>query len=225
MSPAAPALPTPRSVFLTGGTGYLGRRLGAGLLARGHTVRALVRPGSEGRLPAGAEPVVGDALHGLSYAAHVPPSDTFVHLVGVPSPNPAKAEEFLRVDLASVAAAVPAAATAGIRHFVYVSVAHPAPVMQAYIAARVRAEALIRESGIPATILRPWYVLGPGHRWPVVLRPLYAVARLLPGTSAGAVRLGLVTVEQMVAALRQAVESPADAWRVVDVPGIRGAAA
>ncbi len=225
MSVAAPAPPTPRSVFLTGGTGYLGRRLGARLAARGHRVRALVRPGSEARLPPGAEPVPGDALHGLSYAGQVAPADTFVHLVGVPSPSPAKAEEFLRVDLASVAAAVPAAATAGIRHFVYVSVAHPAPIMRAYVAARVRAEALIRDSGMPATILRPWYVLGPGHRWPVVLLPVYAMARLLPGTREGAVRLGLVTLEQMLVALVHAVESPADAWRVLDVPRIRGARA
>ncbi len=210
-----------RHVFLTGGTGYLGRRLAERLVKRGHAVRALVRPGSEGRLPAGVEPVVGDALHGISYAARVAPADTFVHLVGVSHPSPAKAREFLSVDLASVAAAVPAAVTAGIRHFTYVSVAHPAPMMQAYIAARVRAEALIRESGLPATILRPWYVLGPGHRWPVLLTPLYALAEVFPPTREGARRLGLVTLDQMLAALVAAVEAPADGWRSVDVPQIR----
>ena len=212
-----------RHVFLTGGTGYLGRRLAERLVKRGHAVRALVRPGSEGRLPAGVEPVVGDALHGISYAARVAPADTFVHLVGVSHPSPAKAREFLSVDLASVAAAVPAAVTAGIRHFTYVSVAHPAPMMQAYIAARVRAEALIRESGLPATILRPWYVLGPGHRWPVLLTPLYALAEVLPPTREGARRLGLVTLDQMLAALVAAVEAPADGWRIMDVPHIRRA--
>ena len=42
-----------RHVFVTGGTGYLGRPLIRELLIRGHTVRALVRPGSEKKLPAG----------------------------------------------------------------------------------------------------------------------------------------------------------------------------
>ncbi len=210
-----------RHIFLTGGTGYLGRRLAARLVSRGHTVRALARAGSEGRLPAGVQVVGGDALHGISYAARVAPADTFVHLVGVSHPSPAKAQQFLSVDLASVAAAVPAAVTAGIRHFIYVSVAHPAPVMQAYIAARVRAEGLIRDSGLPATILRPWYVLGPGHRWPVLLTPLYALARALPPTREGARRLGLVTLDQMLAALVAAVEAPADGWRIMDVPHIR----
>jgi uncharacterized protein YbjT (DUF2867 family) len=75
-----------------------------------------------------------------------------------------KAAEFERVDLASIRATTAAAALAGARHLVYVSVAHPAPVMRAYIAARTRGEALVRECGVPAMILRPWYVLGPGHR-------------------------------------------------------------
>jgi len=35
------------SIFLTGGTGYMGAGLAAELLARGHRVQILVRPGSE----------------------------------------------------------------------------------------------------------------------------------------------------------------------------------
>lgn len=206
---------------MTGATGYLGSRLAAQLTTRGHRVRALVRPGSERKLPAGCEPVVGDALHGISYAPRIAPADTFVHLVGVSHPSPAKAEEFLRVDLASVAAAVPAAVTAGIGHFVYVSVAHPAPAMRAYVAARVRAEGLIQESGLAATLLRPWYVLGPGHRWPLLLLPFYRVAELLPATREPARRIGLVTLRQMLAALVHAVETPVAGLRVLDVPAIR----
>jgi uncharacterized protein YbjT (DUF2867 family) len=143
--------------------------------------------------------------------------------VGVAHPGPAKAQEFLRVDLASVAATVPAAVTSGIRHFVYLSVAQPAPVMRAYVAARARGEALVRESGLPATLLRPWYVLGPGHWWPVVLLPAYAMGALLPATRDGARRLGLVTHGQMVRALVHAVEQPADGLRVLEVPDIRQA--
>lgn len=215
-----PAVPS-RRIFLTGGTGYMGGRLAGVLVQRGHQVRALVRPGSQRKAPVGVETVVGDALHGLSYAPQVRPADTFVHLVGVPNPSPAKAQEFLRVDLASVAAAVPAALTAGIRHFVYVSVAQPAPVMQAYVAARTRAEELIGESGLAATILRPWYVIGPGHRWPSILLPGYWLASLFPGSRATARRLGLVTLDQMIRALVFAIEQPADGLRLLEVPQIR----
>ena len=215
--------PAPVEVFVTGGTGYVGRRLVAALVERGHSVRALARPGSVAKLPRGCEPLVGDALHGLSYAAAITPAHTFIHLVGVSHPSPARAQDFLRVDLASVEAAVAAAMVANIRHFVYVSVAHPAPVMRAYVAARQRAEEIIRSSGMAATFVRPWYVLGPGHRWPYALLPMYWVLQLVPATRSGAERLGLVTIRQMTAALVHAVEDPVDGVRVIDVPAIRRA--
>jgi len=210
-----------RDVFITGGTGYIGRSLIPELLRRGHRVRALVRPGSETKLPAGCAAVVGDALKAESYAAQVPPSDTFVQLVGTPNPNPRKAQQFREVDLTSGLAGIAAAKEAGVGHFVYVSVAHPAPIMQAYIQARAECEEALRRSGMGATILRPWYVLGPGHRWPYVLLPMYAVASLLPGSRETARRLGLVTLRQMTAALTGAVENPARDVRVLEVPAIR----
>jgi nucleoside-diphosphate-sugar epimerase len=55
------------SVFTSGGTGYLGRPLAAALLARGHRVRLLARPGSEGKAPAGPEVVPGDPLRAETF--------------------------------------------------------------------------------------------------------------------------------------------------------------
>ena len=218
----------PRHVFVTGGTGYIGLALLDALVTRGHKVRALVRPASAALLPPGVSPVFGNALDAESFADEVPPADTFVQLVGTPHPGPRKAAEFARVDLPSGLAAVNASVQSSVRHLVYVSVAHPAPVMQAYIAARMAVEERIgvacATTWLAATILRPWYVLGPGHRWPYLLAPLYALGRAVPTTRAGAQRLGLVTQTQMVAALVEAVENPPDNSssepRVWEVPRI-----
>ena len=215
---------TRRRVFITGGTGYLGRALVPLLLGRGHEVRALVRRGSESRLPRGCEAVAGDPLDGSSFAERVAPSDTFVQLVGVPRPSPAKARQFREIDLVSGRASVGAARAAGIRHFVYVSVAQPAPVMKAYQEVRAEVEAALQSSGVPATVLRPWYVLGPGHRWPYLLKPFYYVCERLPSTRETARRLGFVTHAQMTAALLRAVEDPAPDFRLLTVPDIRAAA-
>jgi uncharacterized protein YbjT (DUF2867 family) len=212
-------------VFVTGGTGYIGRALVDALLARGRPVSVLARSGSESKVPGAAHTVIGNALDAASFADAIPRGATVVHLVGTPHPSPAKAASFQRVDLASITATVAAAVRAGAGHLLYVSVAHPAPVMHAYIAVRREGEALVATSGIPATIFRPWYVLGPGHRWPYVLVPAYAVLRLLPSTRSGAERLGLVTHGQMVTALVRAVETPPDGGvRIVEVPEIRRAA-
>ena len=197
-----------RDVFITGGTGYFGGRLIPQLLARGHQVRALARSGSVGRVPSGASVVVGDALDPESFVSKLRAGDTIVHLVGTPHPNPSKAPEFVRVDLASVHATVVAARRAGVSHLIYISVAQPAPVMRAYVAARAEGERVIVDAGLTATVLRPWYVLGPGHRWPLLLAPVYTFARLVPSLRSSAQRLGLVTLTQMVNAVVRAVEEP-----------------
>lgn len=212
---------TRRKVFITGGTGYLGRSLIGELLKKGDEVRALVRKGSEDKLPQGCTPITGNALDKESFTGQVQPADTFVQLVGVARPSPAKARQFREIDLVSGRASLAAAVEAGVEHFVYVSVAHPAPVMKAYIAVRSEIEALIRQSGIRATILRPWYVLGPGHRWPYFMLPFYWLLERIPATRASARRLGFVTHNQMVNALAQAVEHPSDGVSILTVPEIR----
>ncbi len=209
-------------VFIVGGTGYMGRSLIPTLIERGHSVYAVVRAGSERKLAPGATAVPGDVLDGSTYSSAIPPDATFVQLVGVPHPSPSKAAQFRAIDLVSAQAAIAAAQAARVRHFVYVSVAHPAPAMRAYIQVREECEELIGRSGMNATILRPWYVLGPGHLWPYLLVPGYWLCERLPATRDGALRLGLVTLQQMVHALVASIESPASGIRIVDVPAIRG---
>lgn len=210
-------------MFVTGGTGFIGRHLIPLLLERSHQIRALVRPGSESKLPAGCLEVRGNPLEGKSFVSRIDPADTFIHLVGVTHPSPARAHEFRVVDLTSLCASVSAASESGIQNFVYVSVAQPAPVMREYSEVRREAEAVIRSSGLNATVLRPWYVLGPGRTWPAFLKPVYWVADRIPVISRGSKRLGLVTIDQMTAALVRSVEEPREGFAVLDVPAIREA--
>ena len=209
------------SICITGGTGYIGCRLIPSLTKRGHTVKAVVRAGSENKLPPDVSAVLADPLREDSYTGSVRGCDTFIHLIGVPHPSPAKAAQFRAIDLPSVKVAVKAAADAGVRHFIYLSVAQPAPMMQAFIAVRAEGEALIRASGMKATFVRPWYVLGPEHRWAYALLPFYKIAELLPTTRESAIRLGLINLSQMLNALVWSVENVPDDVRVLDVPRIR----
>ncbi|HST30797.1 MAG TPA: NAD(P)H-binding protein [Chthoniobacterales bacterium] len=211
----------PNSIFVTGGTGYIGSRIIPLLRKRGCEIKALVRDGSQNKLPSGATGVVGDALKIDSYTDHVRGADTFVHLIGVPHPSPAKAKQFNEIDLVSIKVAIKAARDVGVRHFIYLSVAHPAPVMKEFITVRSAGEQMIRESGIPATFVRPWYVLGPGHFWPYAILPVYWILERLPKTKESAERLGLVTIDQMLSVLVWAVEHPPNGVQIVDVPRIR----
>ena len=210
-------------IFIAGATGHIGARLAAALIARGHRVRALVRPGSEKKLPSGCEGVIGQPLEGKTFAAAISPADTFVQLIGITHPSPFKAKQFETVDWVSGKESLAAAQQARVAHFVYLSVAHPAPAMQSYIRVRTRVEALIGDSGLNATIVRPWYVLGPGRRWPMLLIPIYKLLEKIPFTRVGALRLGFVTSEQMTAALVHTIEHPPLGIRILEVPQIRAA--
>jgi uncharacterized protein YbjT (DUF2867 family) len=209
------------NVFMTGATGYIGRHLVPELLRRGHIVRALVREGSEQKLPRGAIAVRGNALDGSTFANQIAPSETFVQLVGVAHPSPAKAAEFRSIDLVSVTESVAAARRSTIHHFIYLSVAQPAPIMRDYVAVRAEGERMLRESGLPSTFIRPWYVLGPGHRWPYAILPLYWLAMLAPKSRDTARRLYPVPLAQVVRAIVDAVEHPPAGVRIIEAPGMR----
>jgi uncharacterized protein YbjT (DUF2867 family) len=219
----ASTITRPLEIFVTGATGYMGRSLVPALLERGHRVTAFVRAGSERKAPAGSAVAVGDVLSRTSIAEAMPANAIVVHLVGTPKPSPAKAAQFEALDFVAARECIAAARDAGARRIVYVSVAQPAPVMRAYIDVRRRIEVLLRQSAVPHTVLRPWYVLGPGHRWPYALVPMYWVLEALPPTREGARRLGLVTLAQMVSALVYAAETAGDSPIVLDVPAIRRA--
>jgi len=200
----------------------MGSRLIPRLLARGHRVTAGVRPGSAGKVPAGAQVLPLDPLDAAALRPALTGHDTWVQLIGTPRPAPWKAARFRAVELRAAQAMAAALPGSDIRHAVYLSVAQPAPLMKAYLAVRRESESMLRSAGTPCTFLRPWYVLGPGHRWPYALIPLYHLLERIHSTRPCAQRLGMVTLEQMLSALIQAIESdPPSHPRIVDVPAIR----
>jgi uncharacterized protein YbjT (DUF2867 family) len=93
--------------------------------------------------------------------------------------------------------------------------------MAAYIAVRQAGEELLERSGLARTIVRPWYVLGPGHYWPLLVVPVYRLLEKLPPTRDMALRLGLIRLEQIVAAIVEAVEHPASSCRILGVAEMR----
>lgn len=208
-------------IFITGGTGYIGKKLIQELHKRNFEVHALVRQESLSKLPKGCKAVVGNALDHSSFADKIAPCKTFIQLVGVPHPSPSKKELFKKIDLVSIQESVWAAKDAGVEHFIYISVAQGAMVMKEYQEVRLHGEELIRKSGMKATILRPWYVIGPGHYWPLLFLPVYKLLELIPFTKETASRLGLVTLNQLIAALVSATQRTPSGIQLVSVPDIK----
>jgi hypothetical protein len=92
--------------------------------------------------------------------------------------------------------------------------------MRAYIQVRAECERIICDAGLHATVVRPWYVLGPGHWWPAFLKPAYWLAAQIGTTRESAERLGLVRLDQMIRTLVWAVEHPTLETRPLSVQQI-----
>jgi uncharacterized protein YbjT (DUF2867 family) len=89
--------------------------------------------------------------------------------------------------------------------------------MKAYVAVRAEGERLVRETRLGATFVRPFYVLGPGHRWPYAFLPLFWLW--------GDRRLYPVKLRDVVRALAEAVEQPPGGVRIIEAPDLSRASA
>ena len=210
-------------VFITGGTGYIGKRIIPLLQLQGCAITALVRKQSIHKLAGGCSPVLADPFNAASYANHIAPGSTFIHLLGVSHPGPQKKSLFYSVDLAAAKASAAAAKQAGVVHFIYMSVAqYPSTIMESYQHARAGAEAAILDTGIKTTVIRPWYIVGPGHYWPLLLEPVLALLRHIPATAAKANALAPVPPNKILLVLQDAVKYPPEkSLRVIEVAEIK----
>ncbi len=168
-------------VLVTGANGFVGRHVVPALAARGHKVRALVRPGArtEGSLPEGAERVFGDVTVPESLPAALSDVDAVVHLAGVTRAS--RASRYRRVNVEGTRALADACVGRGLRRLVYLSslsaqgpsrpgaphreAGCEAPI-DAYGESKLAAERVLaeRRGDLPITVLRPALLYGPGAR-------------------------------------------------------------
>ncbi len=115
-----------RLIAVTGATGFIGRHLVARLAARGDTVRAIVRPESPRRAPAGVD-VVRAALTADGLRSAFDDCDTVVHLAGLVT-APTEADYVaVNVDATRDVAAATRRSGAWLVHISSLAAAGPAP--------------------------------------------------------------------------------------------------
>jgi dihydroflavonol-4-reductase len=175
-------------VLVTGATGFLGAAICRELLARGHAVRALVRPASglAGLEGVAVEVARGDVLDAASVKAALADRDAVVHTAGLPRIGRG-AREVLDVNVRGVEVVLGAALEARVARAVLTSSVSAGggtrtPVLLdesvpgnaealgiAYFVSKLRGERAglaLAGRGLPLVVLRPAVVLGPGdtHR-------------------------------------------------------------
>jgi len=167
--------------LVTGANGFLGSWLCRHLVAGGHAVRAMVRPGGDAGALDGlaVERVPGDVTDAASLPAAVAGCDVVFHLAGIR--RAPRREDFLRVNTEGTRLLLEACAThaPGLSRFVLagsMAAAGPSAVprredepfqpREGYGESKVEAERLAFSFAdrLPVTVARPPRITGPGDR-------------------------------------------------------------
>lgn len=209
-------------IFLTGGTGFIGRRLVERLCAAGRPVRCLALPDDPVAppLPAGAEIVRGDVTELASLLPHGTGVDAIVHAAAAQLPNPP--ERVLHVNQQGTANLIECARGWGTRRFVYLSaVSAVYRVKNVYGRSKVHAESLVSGAGLDHTILRLTMVYGPGggHHFRTYAMLAERLPLVYPVVGAGRARLQPVWLDDVVEAILRSLERPAAIGQTYGVSG------
>lgn len=172
-----------RSAFVTGATGFLGQRLVRLLKREGWRVRALVPPSEEVRLIRGAnlEVIRGDITDPASLQGTMADVDALFHLAALVASWHPDAKEFFRVNVGGTENVIHEALRSKVPRFLFTSSlsgigvrpgeimredSPPGRVFGDYEASKAEAErrvaAAVREHGLPAIVLIPSIIIGPG---------------------------------------------------------------
>jgi NADH dehydrogenase len=160
--------PIPRPFFVTGASGFIGRRVVAALArsAAGAVVCLERRPGSLAAAApglTGCTTVSGSLLESAALADRVPRGSVIVHLAGaVGKQRPAAYE---RDNVEGTRRILQLGVDRDAAHLVFVSsiaATYPDRRFYPYAQSKVLAEDVVRHGAIPWTIVRPTLVFGPG---------------------------------------------------------------
>lgn len=203
----------PRTVLVTGATGFVGRRLAAELVDRGHTVRAMTRrpqeydgPGTAVGADVNDPPTLTDALDGVDVAVYL------VHSLDQ--------ADFEARDARAAKAFGEAAAAAGVRQIVYLGgLGADDEELSPHLRSRREVEHLLGEGGVPVTVLRAAIVVGHGGiSWeltrqlvknlPAMVVPRWAATRTQP-----------IAVDDVIRYLAGVIDNDAALGEVFEIGG------
>ena len=196
-------------LLVTGITGQLGAALAAAALARGHSVRGLVRDPARLRDLPGVEPIAGELGDRGSLERAVAGVDAVLHAAGLVSYLPAQAGRLRAVNVEGTRALLVAAQSAGVQRFVFTSsIAAGGPVLgegegdedspfamagQGFVYGETKREAEDLVCAAGGLALRPGIILGAGDRNINGGRMILdLLAGKIPGVPSGATTLAVL---------------------------------
>jgi len=209
----------PHGIFVTGGTGFVGRHLLNALRDVGTPVFALARAGTSLPQETGITVVTGDLLEPETYRNALRACDVVIHLAA--ATGRASAEEHVRVNARGTEILIEECRQANVQKLLFVSsiaTTFPDKTGYHYAEAKSRAEDAVSRSGLQFIILRPTIIVGPGAPVVGALEKLALLPFIvLPGN--GRVRVQPIHVDDVVGHITEAVRRDHFANETINIGG------
>lgn len=193
-------------IFLSGGTGFVGRHVLGALLEKGHRVVVLVHKRG-GSSETGVEQVEGDITIPATFADALRGCEAAINLVGIIREFPARGVTFEKLHLEATRNIVDAAGKAGIKRFIQMSALGARPdAVSGYHRSKFLAEEYVRASGLDWTIFRPSIIFGPGDGFANKLAGFIRGLPVVPVIGDGAYRLQPIAAADVARCFEMALE-------------------
>ncbi len=209
-------------VAIIGGTGFVGGYLVDALLAAGHDINMLVRPGSEGKVHSGAVHVVsGDLSSPEALRDALEGCDAVIYNVGLLREFPRRGITFEQTQYQGVVDTVAAAKEAGVSRMLLMSAIGVKDPGTKYQASKRRAEMHALSSGLDVTVLRPSVIFGDPRGTMEFATQLYRdmVRPPIPAAGFAGVHMSPVHIEDVADAFVATLNDAATIGKTIELAG------
>jgi uncharacterized protein YbjT (DUF2867 family) len=211
-------------VFVTGGTGFVGREVVSRLLKAGHNIRCLVRKGSENKLPqhGALELFTGDAVEIDTLSGALDGCDAVIHLIGIIREFPDRGITFERQHVAASRNIVNLTVENGLRRYLHMS-ANGADEKgeTGYQTTKWQAEQIVCGSGLDWTIFRPSIIFGCESEFVKMMVSMVKSLPVVPVIGSGRYEMQPVAVSQVADSFVRALDMPQTIGRTYHLAGPR----